>query len=96
MKMNMIIGKRQIILATLVVALTVAVYINYKFNNEGESYITTETVEKSENYGDAQFVDKPVSGETSANYFADARLNRNKSRDQAVSAMKTMLEDSTL
>lgn len=95
--MNMIIGKRQIILATLVVALSVAVYINYKFTASGEKYIATDAVmEEEENYGDAQFVDGKVVVPESENYFAQARLTRSKSRDEAVAAMKSMIEDTSL
>lgn len=97
--MNMIVGKRQIILATLVVALTVAVYVNYKFTAAGGEYIATEAVtqEDRENYGDAQFVDAQIENVSQSNdYFAQARLTRSKSRDEAVTAMRTMMDDESL
>lgn len=66
--MNMIVGKKQIVLASLVVALGVAVYLNYQFAGEDLALVTANTesvqeisvkdeMEETENYGDAQFVD---------------------------------------
>lgn len=67
--MNMIIGKKQIVLASLVAALGVAVYLNYQFAGEDLDLVTasapqeesvqqeTSLDEEPEHYGDAQFVD---------------------------------------
>lgn len=64
--MNMIVGKKQIVLASLVVALGVAVYLNYQFAGQDLDLVTanagtTQEIsvqeEERENYGDAQFVD---------------------------------------
>lgn len=97
--MNMIISKKHIVLATLVMALCVAVYLNYRFNQSGEDLLATQVVEENKSYGEAQFVDGAAAaqdaGESEA-YFAEAKLTRSKSRDEAVDAMKTMLQDSTL
>ena len=97
--MNMIISKKHIILATLVMALCVAVYLNYRFNQTGGDLLATSVVEETKSYGEAQFVDgaaaDPHAQESEA-YFADAKLTRSKSRDEAVDAMKTMLQDSAL
>ena len=38
--MNMIVGKKQIVLASLVVALGVAVYLNYQFAGEDLDLVT--------------------------------------------------------
>lgn len=72
--MNMIVGKKQLVLASLVVALGVAVYLNYQFAGEDLDLVTANAQQttqelsteegKQENYGDAQFVDtKEVSSE---------------------------------
>lgn len=115
--MNMILGKKQLILASLVVALGMAVYLNYRFTDAGMDLLdqqsvlsggdalVTESVETSvgeegseENYGEAQFVDtqdvsaQPLSQE-GEEYFAQARLTRTKSRDEAQEALKVMLSD---
>lgn len=97
--MNMIISKKHIILATLVMALCVAVYLNYRFNQSGEDLLATQVVEENKSYGEAQFVDGTAAGQDaqeSEAYFAEAKLTRSKSRDEAVDAMKTMLQDSAL
>lgn len=81
--MNMIVGKKQIVLASLVVALGVAVYLNYQFAGEDLDLVTANTTaeeisvedEKQENYGDAQFVDskdvEEQSGENSVSTSAE-------------------------
>lgn len=104
--MNMIFGKKQIILASLVLALGIAVYLNYRFANADMDFVTSKMVseqQEEENYGDAQFVDnKEVSSgsqETavaSEEYFSEAKLTRTKTRDEAVEALKVMLADSKL
>lgn len=66
--MNMIVGKKQIVLASLVAALGVAVYLNYQFAGEDLELVTANTTQQTavegaleetqeqEHYGDAQFV----------------------------------------
>ena len=95
MKLGMILGKKHIILSALVVSLSIAIYLNWEYvrtnstdfiGAEGLTTTTTATevdVEAqgiaTENYGEA--------------YFAEAKLTRSKSRDEAIEAMKYMLED---
>ncbi len=80
--MNMIVGKKQIVLASLVAALGVAVYLNYQFAAEDLNLVTANAPGKDaqeismedkgeEHYGDAQFVDSkgvenPQTSETAA------------------------------
>ena len=89
--MNMIVGKKQLVLASLVVALGVAVYLNYQFAGEDLDLVTANAQQttqelsteegEQENYGDAQFVDtKEVS----------------KTRDEAQEALQVMLSDVNL
>lgn len=40
--MNMIVGKKQLVLASLVVALGVAVYLNYQFAGEDLDLVTAK------------------------------------------------------
>ena len=50
-KINMIVGKKQIVLAALVVILGVAVYLNWEFaKNDGQFDITAGTT-SDKNYG---------------------------------------------
>ena len=110
--MNMIIGKKQIVLASLVAALGAAVYLNYQFAAVEGEYIASSgdntVTAQEENYGDATFVDTKTAIENqlttvsdtialdSSEYFSEAKLTRSKSRDEAVEALKTMLSDEQL
>lgn len=93
MKINMLIGKRQLILAGLVVILGVAVYLNWEFSNNDVNLDSGGDSDKV--YGETQQTGVEVT-ETSDAYFAQARLNRQKNRDEALESVQTMLEDTTL
>lgn len=93
--MNMIFRKRHIVLASLVVALGIAVYLNFSFTNENGKFKASD-VAASENYGEAEFVDGVASVPRDEEYFAQAKLNRSKSRDEAVEALETMLSKTDL
>lgn len=103
MKLNMILGKKQIILASLVLILGIAVYLNWTFANDeagniaanGSASSTSDTDSSagdSKNYGDAQLVDNQVSGD---DYFAQARLDKQKAREEAVETLSQMLGSSS-
>ena len=107
--MNMIVGKKQIVLASLVAALGVAVYLNYQFAGEDLALVTANTEQtevsetlvedgEEENYGDAQFVDtqEVSAGQSSEEYFSQARLTRTQTRDEATEALQVMLSDESL
>lgn len=53
----MVFGKRQILLATLVLALGIAIYLNWQFSKTGKDLILADDATASKNYGEAQFVD---------------------------------------
>ncbi len=99
--MNMIIGKRQIILAALVLGLGIAVYLNWQYSQTAVELPVTEAMEGLPDYGEAQYVDSP--GVTAADempegeaYFAEAKLSRQKARDEAVETLAVMLADAEL
>ncbi len=94
MKFNMILGKKQIILASLVLVLGVAIYLNYTFSEGTTGYdITTgtETVNEERTYGEAQFTDAKVD-----EYFVNARVERKKARDESVETLATALSAENL
>lgn len=99
--MNMIIGKRQIVLATLVLGLGIAIYLNWEFSNSQNQNKLVQSVDSIKNYGEAEFVKRDTREEEnisalstkSTEYFAQARLNRQKSRDEAIEALKKVLDD---
>lgn len=70
--MKTMFGKRQVLIATLVVALGLAIYLNFQFNKAGEDFTATGTLSSSSsetyNYGDAAYVNasEASSGDSSA------------------------------
>ncbi|MGN0638687.1 MAG: SpoIIIAH-like family protein [Huintestinicola sp.] len=107
-KPNLIIGKKQIILAGLTLVLGIAVYMNYVFSEVGEEIAADADISSAENarvnYGEAAFVNsdspeevKEVSAEVdSSDYFAQARLSRMTSRDDAVQTLSAILNGGDL
>lgn len=106
MKMSVILGKKQIVLASLVTILGIAVYLNYVFTDTGNFDLLTASQPSSsdtENYGEAQLTGaEPVEetdGETTAettaetenDYFTSARLERRKARDEAIETLAQTL-----
>ena len=88
----MIVGKRQIILAALVLALGTAVALYWKFASDD----FTLSQEAGKNYGDAQYVDNKTDETKPADdsdYFTQARLTRKTTRDEAVETLKKIMQD---
>ena len=99
MKMKMIIGKKQIILAALVLALGVAVYLNWIYSGAAGGFTATEKVTETKNYGDSKYVNLDgeeieVSGQ--AEFFSQTRLSRQQKRDEAIDALNQMFKDAAL
>lgn len=108
-KPNLIIGKKQIILAGLSLVLGIAVYMNYVFAEVGEEIAANadvmQTAESEKvNYGDAAFVNSENGEEAQevsvdadpSDYFAQARLSRMTSRDDAVQTLSAILNGGDL
>lgn len=112
----MTFGKRQLVLAALVVALGAAVYLNWQFSGNNNLLEATNTVESTKEMGEAQYVnnnsisshedtsssssDSSEGNDTSSassmsnsaeQYFAQARVSRQQSRDTAVDALKDII-----
>lgn len=109
------LGKRQILLAALVLALGAAVYLNWQFSDNSD-LIATNVVNSTKELGEAKYVnnsvqpqdevssdnkdkDEKTSGEEvkanneSNEFFAQAKLNRQKARDEATDMVKDILND---
>ncbi|MBQ8377597.1 MAG: SpoIIIAH-like family protein [Oscillospiraceae bacterium] len=88
MKMpNAIIGKKQIILAGLTLILGLGIYINYvSSSNDGEIKATGKVDGVNVNYGESQLVNSQTD-----DYFAQARLDKMNSRDEAVETLKVIM-----
>lgn len=90
--MSMIIGRKQIILAALVVALAAAIFLNWRFSQPGNGINLAAVMNTSSTLGQAAYVDNQkvasASGSGSAasatnDYFAQARLTREQNLDKA-------------
>ena len=99
MKMNMIISKKHIVLSALVLALSVAVYLNWEYvKTNGDTFENTSKV-AVDGAVEGTGGEDGKTGETAAYgeaYFAEAKLSRTKARDEAADALKYMLEDANL
>ena len=89
-KPNLIIGKKHIILACLTLILGAAIYMNYAFSTAEQDISSADAdIESTEavNYGDAAF----VNADSGTDYFAQVRLARMTSRDEAVETLAAIL-----
>ncbi len=93
-KLNLIIGKRQIVIVALLITLSIAAFLNWQFAT-GEQAITVMDIDektkkedensKSRNYGEAELVNKNENKfQKGRNYIKQAKLDRNSSYDEAI------------
>lgn len=92
----MIIRKKQIVTATLALALGAAVFVNWYYtrpetqptlNNEN-----TTKAEENENLGDAQYV-SATTAKPSAETLADFKLKRDAAHDEAKETLNSVIKD---
>jgi len=92
-KPTIIIGKKQIIMTCLTLMLAVAVYINYAaappLDTESSSSILEDRSDDIR-YGETEFVNAEASS-MAGDYFAQARLDKMRDRDEAVQTLQTMI-----
>lgn len=97
-KPSIIIRKNHIILACLTLILGIAVYLSYAIGQEGIDADPVSGMSGQElrgegddlpSYGDAAFVNGEP--EVENDYFAEARLERTISRDEAVETLSTLI-----
>ena len=103
-KFSLIIGKKQIILACLTMILAIAVYVNYILA-DGNGLVSIDDVAEvnqltqsdTKNYGDTEYVNVDANGNSNSaeveadDYFAQARLDRLTSRDNAIQTIQTAI-----
>ena len=116
--MKRMLTRKKLTLLSLVVALGVAVYLNWEYAKTGasaygltvagEAQSTVQTAAEVEevsldgeeqptadkNYGEAQLVS--LSSEEVSKYFDEARLNRTKTRDEALDTLQKSLKNAKL
>lgn len=98
-------GKKQILLAVMVVALGVAVYLNYYFSVQSPPVTDADaTTSTYGNLGEAQYVNADTTTiaadqetETTEgdpnDYFVQARQNRETARQEALDVIKDLMND---
>lgn len=84
---NFKIGKKQIILACLTLMLGIAIYVNYAISNVPTDLQATDLYTGAGlNYGDVAY----VNSDTQDDYFAQARIDKMTSRDEAIETLQTI------
>ena len=99
--MKKFFGKKQLLLGTLVVALGMAVYLNYYFAQSPLGLLDSgkQPQHNDKNLGDALNVnaqtgkEDPADTPTAADYFKQARENRERSREEATQTVKDLLNN---
>lgn len=100
--MSNIFGKRQIMLGVLVVALGLAVYLNYYFASQAPDSLsasagTSTTSGKGDHLGDAQYVGNTTAAkEESVSYFKEARQNREAARSEALELVQDLMNSAKI
>jgi stage III sporulation protein AH len=96
----MIIKKRQLVVATLVLALSAAVFINWYYTRPGSepagknievtdvTGTTKDSKNANDNLGDAEYVNS-----TKDEYFADVELRRSEAHDEALEVLEDIIKD---
>jgi hypothetical protein len=83
----MVINRRHIILASLVVALGLAIFLNYKFS---DGTVATSAANSKGNLGDAAYVDNQNVSSAKSDIFATWRLTRSQTRDEIEQQMNSV------
>ncbi len=93
LNINFRLGKKHIILACLTLLLGIAVYANYELSkSELKPTDIVDGIDMSSAYGELQYVNGTgLTDLSSDDYFAQARLNKLTSRDEAVETLKMIL-----
>jgi len=100
----MILRKRQLLMATLVIALGAAVFVNWYYTRvpvqEANGTPTAEvsekqstTAESERSLGDAQYVNASAQEVMKQEYFASAKLRRGTAHEQAKQELQKIISD---
>ena len=94
-RLNLIIGRKQIAVAGLAVLLGAAVDVNFVYANKPVETTDSEKTETA-TYGEIRFVgadtsdgDISISSTDSDEYFAKARLDKQRSRDESIEVLQS-------
>lgn len=103
----MIIKKRQLLLATLVIALAAAVFVNWYYTrpeiesaDAGVAATTQPDAQEGANLGDARYVissdaklEDTAAQAQASEYFESAKLRRRNAHDEAAEALNDIIKD---
>lgn len=87
-----IIGKKQLLSLSLVIALGLSVYVNWYYTNNYNDISEPETSEYV-NLGEAQLVNSNKMSENKEEYFTQAKLNREKAHDEAIKNLEEIISN---
>lgn len=86
-------SKKPVVLTTLLMALGLAVYLNYYFASIPAEKPSANS-QVSTNLGDSQYVDNPsVTDPEPENYFTQARRNREQAHRETLDVIKNVMDD---
>ncbi len=87
-----IIGKKQLLSLSLILALGLSVYVNWYYTNNYNDISEPETSENI-NLGEAQLVNSNNMSENKEDYFTQAKVNRTKAHDEAIKNLEDMISN---
>ena len=87
--MHVLIGKKQIVIAALIVALGLAVFVNWYYSDGARLFpgASSGKAEQATSDGAAQY----VNGLSDEEYFATVRMNRDSARGEALEELQAVL-----
>lgn len=86
-----IIGKKQLLVFTLVGALGLSVFVNWYYTNPKQDIVEPEMTEKN-NLGEAQYVNSNAIT-SSSDYYNSANINRTKAHDLAKENLNEIIDN---
>ena len=92
-RLNVILGKKQLIIASLTVLLGAAVAVNFIYSGTKKKEITEPSTQVGASYGDTVYVSGSADSDA---YFAQARLEKQSSRDEAAEVLAIMYQGGDL
>ncbi len=91
MKKEKIIGKKQILMFTMVLALVAAVWLNVKYSTDGSDFMATSSINDAK-LGEAKYVAASSALSEPNDYFSKTRNEREESREQETELLEETIE----
>lgn len=91
-RLNLIIGKKQLVIASLAVVLGAAAAINIAAQSGKKDGVKPSEQVSGSAYGETELVSKTVAAAGTDAYFANARLEKQQARDEAAQVLAVMYQ----